>query len=119
MSKTKMQCVVSGKVVSVRPDIYNQRVEKFGSEEVMLKSYISSESKRLLREGKSVDEIRTMANTMNDKSLQSASELETAILRVMKTPPKVKLPSEPKIKKAKTVDVDVESFLNNVVPSMA
>jgi hypothetical protein len=55
----KLKCVISGKEVNVSPKVFQDRATKYGVDPEKLKvGYISRESKRLLREGKSVDEIR-------------------------------------------------------------
>jgi len=57
--KTKIRCAVSGIVTGVRPDVYDKRVAKAGGDEdFMLNTYVCSQGKRLLREGKTVAEIR-------------------------------------------------------------
>jgi len=58
----KIQCIVSGKKVNISPKVFQARADKAGvTTEVLATSYISRESKRLLREGKGVDEIRALS----------------------------------------------------------
>jgi hypothetical protein len=55
----KLKCIVSGKEVNVSPKTFTDRAQKYGvSEDALKVGYVSRESKRLLREGKTVDEIR-------------------------------------------------------------
>ena len=117
-TKTKIRCVISGLTLSVRPDVYDQRIAKFGSEEALLAGYVSNASKKMLREGLSVTEIRTKAGTVNVKSLPSVSELEDVIKRV--TEKKAKKASGSKKAKAsakqdtpanEAIDEDVKAFL--------
>jgi len=55
----KLKCVISGKEVNVSPKVFADRATKYGVEAESLKTtYVSRESKRLIREGKTVDEIR-------------------------------------------------------------
>lgn len=56
----KLKCIVSGKEVNVSPKVFADRATKYKVDAEVLKgSYISRESKRLLREGQTVDQIRT------------------------------------------------------------
>ena len=58
----KIQCIVSGKNVNVSPRVFQSRADKAGiTTEVLATSYVSRESKRLLREGKSVEDIRALS----------------------------------------------------------
>ncbi len=55
----KLKCIISGKEVNVSPKVFQDRATKYGVDADSLKvGYVSRESKRLLREGKSVDDIR-------------------------------------------------------------
>jgi hypothetical protein len=122
---TKIKCVVTGLTKGVRPAIFNKRVEKAGSEDELLRTYVSNEGKRQLREGLSVDEIRTQAGTSGDDTLQSASDLETVInditsKKASKSKAKAKAPkakasapAEPEVEESITddIDPDVAAFL--------
>jgi hypothetical protein len=58
----KLKCIISGKEVSVPAKMFKQRAVSYGVSEDQLKtSYVSRESKRLLREGKTVVDIRTLS----------------------------------------------------------
>lgn len=55
----KLKDIVSGKEVNVSPKVFQSRAVKYGVDaEVLKNSYVSRESKSLLRSGKTVDEIR-------------------------------------------------------------
>lgn len=55
----KLKCIVSGKEVNVSPKVFQDRATKYGVDAENLKTgYVSRESKRLLREGNTVDSIR-------------------------------------------------------------
>lgn len=55
----KLKCIISGKEVNVSPKVFQDRATKYKVDPETLKvGYVSRESKRLIREGKSVDEIR-------------------------------------------------------------
>jgi len=55
----KLKCIISGKEVNVSPKVFADRATKYGADpEVLKTSYVSRESKRLLRSGKSVEDIR-------------------------------------------------------------
>jgi hypothetical protein len=71
----KLKCVISGKEVNVSPKVFQDRATKYGVDPEKLKSsYVSRESKRLLREGKSVDEIRLTSG------VQGLNPVDQAIL---------------------------------------
>lgn len=112
-SKTKIRCVISGLVLSVRPDVYEQRIKKFGSEDALQAGYVSNASKKMLRGGMTVTEIRTKAGTVNVKSLPTVESLKDVIARV--TAKKASKAKAPKAKaekvEAPAVDADVASFL--------
>lgn len=58
----KLTCIVSGKAVNVSPKVFADRATKYGVDAEALKvGYVSRESKRLVREGKSVEEIRAIS----------------------------------------------------------
>lgn len=83
----KLKCVISGKEVNVSPKVFSDRATKYGVQADSLKSaYVSRESKRLLREGKTVDEIRATSG------IAGLNPVDQAILDsvlVKKTPAKV------------------------------
>lgn len=81
MIKTKIRCAVSGIVTGCRPDVFDKRVEKYGSAEAMANAYVCSEAKRALRQGKSIDEIRadSKARGINVDGLPAANSLDHAV----------------------------------------
>lgn len=87
MSKTSIRCAVTGISKAVRPEIYNQRIEKYGGEDEMLQKYISRDSKRLLRDGKTVDQIRKDLNVdAAALNLPSAADLADEVAKIMEKP---------------------------------
>ena len=79
---TKIKCVVTGLTKGVRPAVYAARVEKAGSEDELLATYVSNEGKRQLREGSSVDEIRSSAGTSGDDTLIASADLADIVTAV-------------------------------------
>ena len=79
--KTKIKCAVSGIVTGCRPDVYDKRVEKYGSEANMLSSYVCSEAKRKLRAGQSVEDIRSesVASGVDINGLPSVDSLKSVV----------------------------------------
>lgn len=58
----KLKCIISGKEVSVPAKMFKQRAVSYGVSEDQLKgNYVSRESRRFLREGKTVVDIRTLS----------------------------------------------------------
>jgi len=87
MSKTSIKCVVTGKTKAVRPDVYEQRVKKYGSEDDMLQNYISRDAKRLLRDGKSVDDIRKeLGVDATAAGLPDATSIADAVSKIIEKP---------------------------------
>lgn len=69
----KLKCIISGKEVNVSPKVFQNRATKYGVDAESLKvGYVSRESKRLLREGKSVDEIRLASGTSGLNAVDQA-----------------------------------------------
>ena len=62
-NKSKIRCVVNGTWYAVRPDVLEKRVEKYGSDKTLRATYVSRDAKRMLREGKTVEQIRAGAVT--------------------------------------------------------
>jgi len=120
-SKTKIRCVISGLVLSVRPDVYSQRIAKFGSEEKLQAGYVSNASKKMLRGGMTVTEIRTKAGTVNVKSLPTVDSLKDVIARVTtkKVSKAPKAPKAAKVVEAPAVDADVAAFLGAAPKAVA
>jgi len=57
-SKTKIVDVVTGQVLAVRPAVLEDRISKVGSKEELLRTYVGRDTKRMLRDGKTVNQIR-------------------------------------------------------------
>lgn len=79
--KTKIKCAVSGIVTGCRPDIFDKRVAKAGSESNLLATYVCSEAKRKLRAGLSVGDIRSESATcgIDIAGLPSVESLENIV----------------------------------------
>jgi len=120
-SKTKIRCVISGLVLSVRPDVYAQRIAKFGDETKLQSGYVSNASKKMLRGGMTVTEIRTKAGTVNVKSLPTVDSLKDVIARVTtkKVSKAPKAPKAAKVVEAPAVDADVAAFLGAAPKAVA
>ena len=48
----KIKCIKCGNSVGVRKDIFDKRVEKYGSKEKLLAEYVCRKCKAQLKEGK-------------------------------------------------------------------
>jgi len=83
-SKTKIRDVVTGQVLAVRPAILAQRVQKAGSEEKLLKTYMGRDTKRMLREGQTVAQIRK-ALGVNTADLPTEAELANTVKTIVAT----------------------------------
>lgn len=60
--KSKLQCTVTGVIVSVAPKIFDQRALVYGSAEMLRLNYISAAGRKLLVQGESLDSIRAKYN---------------------------------------------------------
>jgi len=101
-SKTKIRDVVTGQVLAVRPAVLESRIQKAGSKDKLLSTYIGRDTKRMLREGKTVEQIRADLK-VDDSDLPSAEDLADMVEAV------VAVKNRPAVtKKAKKVQVDDE-----------
>jgi hypothetical protein len=115
---TKIKCVVTGLEKGVRPAIYNKRIEKYGSEEELLRSYVSNEGKQLLREGLTVDEIRAQVDTANDDTLIPAADLVDLVASVTTKKASKKKANTPKAE-AKEVEAEEEAPQEEIDPEVS
>ena len=117
--KSKIRCVVTGEEVGVRPHIFDKRVAKFGSVEALLKGYISSMGKRMLRDGMSVTQIRTQFGNADDKSLPTVTSITDMVTTITSKKNTSKATAEKKTSPTSStttvedsgIDPDVEKFL--------
>lgn len=58
MKTRKLKCIVTGRVLTATLGYYNKKLEKAGSEEELLNTYICKEAKDMLLKGYSVNDIR-------------------------------------------------------------
>jgi len=73
-SKTKIRDVVTGQVLAVRPAVLEARIQKAGSRDKLLNNYVGRDTKRMLREGMTVEQIRAKLG-VDDTDLPAADEL--------------------------------------------
>ena len=104
MSKNKIRCSVTGLWSGVTTQTREKRIAKFGSVEAYENGYVSRAAKRLRSEGKSDEEIRSMAEAGTIKSSMPAPGIKVA--------KKVKKAAIPATETITTEDKDVESFLS-------
>tara|TARA_R100000805_G_C3601395_1_gene102075 strand:- start:339 stop:710 length:372 start_codon:yes stop_codon:yes gene_type:complete len=69
----KLVCIVTGRALLATKDYFDKKVEKLGSEEEVLKTYICKEAKDLLKKGYTVEKIRELLN-VDTKSLKEVSQ---------------------------------------------
>ncbi len=120
-SKSKVQDIVTGEILGCRSEIYQQRVERAGSEEELERTYVGRNTKQLLREGKTVDEIRASLN-LTDMEPVPQDVIDNILAK--KAKPKSTGTGKPAKKKSKRnaveeelqdsvpVDPDVLDFMN-------
>ncbi len=71
LNKNKITCVLTGIVVRVAPQTFDERAQRYGGVDNLLSNYICAEGRKLLRDGKTVDEIRTQYNVSEDVPMPS------------------------------------------------
>ena len=63
--KNKLICTVTGISVRCAPKVFEQRAAKYGSTENLINNYISALGRKLLCQGKTVEELRAEYNVIN------------------------------------------------------
>jgi hypothetical protein len=95
-----IQCVVTGKDLVRTPQYLRQQCQKYGFENVedFRKQYIGREGRKLLKEGKTVEEIRSQFQCSNNTPLSSDTLIR---FKVQKSSGKLNLrsPEKPTLKK--------------------
>ena len=66
INKNKLQCTVTGIVVSVAPKVFDQRATVYGTAELLRLNYISALGRKLLVQGETLDAIRTKYNVSEE-----------------------------------------------------
>lgn len=122
-SKSSVICVVSGAKKGVRPEVYAKRVEKAGGEDNLVRTYVCRESKRMLRSGQTVEQIRaTLRGTKDllpvpqeviDEILSKKASSKTGATRKTNKPKKTKVQIEKEVEASVEVDPDIAEFLNS------
>lgn len=100
MKKNTIQCIITGKELIRTPHFLKQQCQKYGfeSEQDFRSVYIGREGRKLLKQGKSVEEIRSHFNCQ----LTTPVNFDTLIrFKVHKSSGKVNLrsPEKPTLKK--------------------
>lgn len=54
----KLTCIVTGRTLLATDDYYKRKVDKAGSEEELLRTYICREAKNMIKQGTTVDRVR-------------------------------------------------------------
>lgn len=112
-SKSKIQDVISGIHYGVRPEIYQKRVEDYGDETTLRNEYVGRETKKMLRDGLSVDEIRTQLNAPKNLPVIEEATLKNIMDRIGSSKPgKPRKSRKTKVDPEAEVDQDVRDFLN-------
>jgi hypothetical protein len=115
-SKSKIQDVVSGEILGVRPEIYASRIEEYGDEETLRRTYVGRKSKQALRGGQTVEQIRATVGATGELpeiTAETLSEIMTRISPKKSTKksktrtPKVAKTTEPEDE----VDEDIRDFM--------
>lgn len=75
INKNKLTCVLTGIVVRVAPQTFDERAARYGGVESLLANYVCAEGRKLLREGKTPEEIRGQYNISTEVPLPSIETL--------------------------------------------
>jgi len=112
----KLVCIVTGRKLLATKDYFERKVEKLGSEEKVISTYICKEAKDLIKKGYTVDKIRELLN-VDIKSLQDVPQ--DIIDDVVNTNKKYikrlsNFTNTSNILNVKT-DPDVKEFIQNII----
>ena len=69
MKGAKLNCIVTGIEKRVSPSSLNNKINKFGSIEMVHKFFVCKEAAKLLKQGKSIDQVRSILNSNVSKSV--------------------------------------------------
>jgi len=69
MKSTILKCIVTGNEKRVSPSSLNNKINKFGSIEMVHKFYVSKEAAKLLKQGNSIDQVRSILKSNFNKSV--------------------------------------------------
>ena len=80
MKTRKLKCVVTGKVLFATKDYYDRKLKQHEDDvELLNKSYICKEAKKLLRQGYTVETIREMLNVDADLGVVDSGVIEEIV----------------------------------------
>lgn len=68
MMSKKIECIVTGRVLTITDSYFEKKVIKAGNEETLRNTYICKEAKKLLRLGNSVNKVREILDIEGDFS---------------------------------------------------
>lgn len=81
MSSTKqVRCALTGQTTTLSKDYLFKKIEEYGSEENLLKFFVTKKAKQLITRGYSVDEIRKILNVTEPNLLEPSSMLMREIV---------------------------------------
>ena len=118
----KLQCSVSGLWYAVTTNHKKELVEKFEKEGLDLENdYVSRDARRLIKDGKTVDEVRDMAasgeietkTVAPKRALKSGSGAPAVVTPKLATKPDT---SEVVTAPQSTIDPDIGGFMDGQVP---
>lgn len=104
MMSKKLNCIITGKSITVPDEYYNKKITEHGSEEELTNHYVSRQAKNLLKRGYKIDEIR---NLLKVKITNPISESQ--IKKILKMDDGDVFSDLLTVKKS---DPDVERFVN-------
>ena len=114
-SKSKIQDVVSGGWFGVRPEIYAKRVEDYGDETTLKNEYVGRDTKKMLRDGMSVEEIRAQINAPANLPVIEEATLKNIMDRIgsaKSSKPRKARKSKDMVDPEAEVDTDIRDFMN-------
>ena len=66
MMAKKIVCIVTGRSLTITDSYYQKKIDKAGSEEDLIKTYICKEAKKLLKLGNNVKKVREILDCDSD-----------------------------------------------------
>jgi len=102
MAKNKLRCTVTGEWYGVSKARREKLIASFGSVEELEKNYVSRDGKRLLKEGKTPEEILAMDVTTKTIAPKRSKTAETKADEVI---------GQPRVEDDPDADEDVKDFM--------
>ena len=76
----KLTCIVTGRTLLATDDYYKRKVEKVGSEEELIRTYICREAKNMIKQGTSIERVREVLEVDAEYNHEIAQDIIDQVL---------------------------------------